>query len=77
MQDAIGHSGIVAADEARRRERRDALQWFVENGHDYQMACDAAGIDAEYLRRRVMRMATRAHVGEVAVDPGIGDLAAE
>jgi hypothetical protein len=57
LQDAIGPAAASARDENRRPERQDALHWFLENGHDYQMACDAAGIDAEYLRHHVLSLA--------------------
>ena len=57
LQDAIGPAAMSARDELRRPERQDALEWFLENGRDYQMACDAAGIDAEYLRHHVLRVA--------------------
>ena len=59
LQDAIGPAAINAGNELRRPERQDALEWFMENGHDYQMACDAAGIDAEYLRHHVLTVARK------------------
>jgi hypothetical protein len=59
LQDAVGPSAMVAHAESHRPERQDALQWFLENGHDYQMACDAAGIDAEHLRHHVLKLAAR------------------
>jgi hypothetical protein len=59
LQDAVG-GAAGARDEARRRERQDALRWFVDAGHDYRLACDAAGIDAEHLRHRVLRLAAEA-----------------
>jgi hypothetical protein len=59
LQDAIGPAAINARDDIRRPERQDALEWFMENGRDYQMACDAAGIDAEYLRHHVLVMARK------------------
>ena len=59
LQDAIGPAAMSARDELRRPERQDALEWFMENGHDYQLACDAAGIDAEYLRHHVLTVARK------------------
>jgi hypothetical protein len=60
LQDAVGSSAAVDQCEARRRERQDALQWFLEGGRDYQMACDAAGVDPDHLRLRVLTLAARA-----------------
>jgi hypothetical protein len=60
LQDAVGLTATSARDEARRRERQDALRWFLDAGHDYRMACDAAGIDAEHLRNRVLMLAAKA-----------------
>jgi hypothetical protein len=57
LQDAVGPTAATARDEARHRERQDALRWFLDGGHDYRMACDAAGIDAEDLRDRVLMRA--------------------
>ena len=59
LQDAVGSAAITARAEAGRPERQDALQWFLEGGHDYQLACDAAGIDPDDLRHRVLKMARK------------------
>jgi hypothetical protein len=59
LQDAVGPAATGAQDDARRPERQDALEWFLENGRDYQIACDAAGVDAEHLRQRVLLLARR------------------
>jgi hypothetical protein len=64
LQDAVGPSAMAARAETCRPERQDALQWFLENSRDYQMACDAAGIDPEYLRHHVLTLAARS--GEAA-----------
>ena len=64
LQDAVGPGAMAARAESHRPERQDALQWFLENGRDYQMACDAAGIDAEHLRHHVLMLA--ASTGEAA-----------
>ena len=56
-QDAVGAALSAARDEPQSRERREALQWFVDNDPDYRLACDAAGIDPDDLRHRVMRAA--------------------
>ena len=73
LQDAIGPAAASARDETRRPERQDALQWFLENGHDYQMACDAAGIDAEYLRHHVLTQARKKSDELPQVRPAGGD----
>jgi len=59
LQDAVGPAAVAAHAEERRPERQDALQWFLEAGRDYQLACDAAGIDADDLRHRVLKMARK------------------
>ena len=59
LQDAVGPAAMAARDEARRPERQDALQWFLENSRDYQMACDAAGVDPDHLRHRVLTLARK------------------
>ena len=59
LQDAVGPSAAIDHGEARRRERQDALQWFLEGGRDYQMACDAAGVDPDHLRLRVLSLAAK------------------
>ncbi|HEV2303061.1 MAG TPA: hypothetical protein VGR91_15955 [Stellaceae bacterium] len=75
MQDAVGLNAALDRCEARRRERQDALNWFVEGGRDYQMACDAAGVDPVHLRHRVLSLASqsgeesRAHNSHSAADP--------
>jgi len=56
-QDAVGAAAGPPRDEPHSRERREALQWFLDNGHDYRLACDAAGIDPDDLRHRVLRSA--------------------
>jgi hypothetical protein len=63
MQDAVGPSAALDHCEARRRERQDALKWFLEGGRDYQMACDAAGVDPEHLRHRVLTLAAQGREG--------------
>ena len=59
MQDADASSAPKADREARRRERQDALNWFLEGGRDYQLACDAAGVDPDHLRHRVLALAAQ------------------
>jgi len=56
-QDAVGANASAARDEPQSRERREALQWFLDNDQDYRLACDAAGIDPDDLRYRVLRAA--------------------
>jgi hypothetical protein len=63
MQDAVGCNAAWDRCEARRRERQDALRWFVEGGRDYQLACDAAGVDPDHLRHRVMTLAAKSEEG--------------
>jgi hypothetical protein len=63
MQDAVGCNAAMADREVRRRERQDALNWFLEGGRDYQLACDAAGVDPDHLRHRVLTLAAKSEEG--------------
>jgi hypothetical protein len=59
LQDAVGPAAMAASEKARQPERQDALQWFLEAGRDYQLACDGAGIDPDHLRHHVLTLAGR------------------
>jgi hypothetical protein len=73
MQDAVGWNAAIERCEARRRERQDALRWFVEGGRDYQLACDAAGVDPEHLRHRVLKLAAKGEEEAPAALRAAGD----
>ena len=53
LQDATD-TRWMEADSARQREVLEARQWFIEDGTDYRKACDAAGVDPDYLRKRII-----------------------
>ena len=36
-----------------RRYRTDALSWLLSDTSDFEVVCDNAGLDAEYVRSRV------------------------
>ena len=53
LQDATD-TRWMDADSARQREVLEARQWFIEDGTDFRKACDAAGVDPDYLRKRII-----------------------
>lgn len=57
VQDAVRLDGPSGATPEQTRQRDEARRWFAENGHDFRIACDAAGFDPDTLRDRVLRMA--------------------
>jgi len=57
VQDAIRPDAPGGTTPEHARQREEARRWFAENGHDYRVACDAAGFDPDFLRDRVLRMA--------------------
>jgi hypothetical protein len=57
VQDAIRPDGPTGTTSEQRRQREEARRWFVENSHDFRVACDAAGFDPDCVRDRVLRMA--------------------
>lgn len=57
VQDAVRPDGVPGATPEQTRQRDEARRWFADNGHDFRIACDAAGFDPDTLRDRVLRMA--------------------
>jgi hypothetical protein len=53
LQDAIDKRASEG-ESARKREVLEARRWFIDNGGDYRKACDAAGLDADSLRNRIL-----------------------
>lgn len=67
LQDAMDQTGAIAGGLARRRASEHARQWFLDNGADFRLACEAAGCDPDLLRRRILSMiAARPKPGEPA-----------
>lgn len=58
VQDAVRPDGIAGTTPEHVRHREEARRWFAENGHDFRAACDAAGFDPDFLRDRVLRIAS-------------------
>jgi hypothetical protein len=56
LQDALDNAEANSEMAQRERIRSEARSWFVQNGEDFQAACNAAGIEPSLLRQRVMRM---------------------
>jgi len=62
FQDAIDRRS-AEGESARKREVLEARRWFIENGGDYRKACDAAGLDADSLRDRILPLIAAAEAG--------------
>jgi hypothetical protein len=47
---------VVAASspEERQKLRAEARRWFILNGSEFRLACEAAGFDPDHLRSRVL-----------------------
>lgn len=56
LEDALGNPGGVGDDSARHRAIAEARAWFVEDGFDFRRACEAAGIEPDVMRDRVLRL---------------------
>jgi hypothetical protein len=69
VQDAIRADGPGGATPEQARQRDEARRWFAENGHDFRLACDAAGFNPDTVRDRVLRMADVAE--EAAARPAL------
>lgn len=54
--DATRPVGPSGQTPEQARVRLEAWRWFVENGEDYRKACEAAGLDPDFLRRRVLSL---------------------
>jgi len=50
LQDATNCIATVSGEDERQRIRDDARNWFLRNGYDFRIACEAAGYDPDYLR---------------------------
>jgi hypothetical protein len=57
VQDATQSLEGTELTPERQRQRDEARRWFAENGRDYEYACESAGLDAEFVRARVLKYA--------------------
>lgn len=60
VQDATQSDKGAELTPEQKRQRDEARQWFAENGKDYGYACESAGLDAEFVRDRVLKFASGA-----------------
>jgi len=56
LQDALNDVATVSNPPQREKIRADARDWFIQNGADFQAACNSAGYDPHVLRPRVLRL---------------------
>lgn len=42
-----------------RRSRHDALEWLLNEGTDFEVVCDNAGLDPDYVRSRARQALAR------------------
>lgn len=54
VQDATDRAGPSPGTPQRQRIRDEAQRWFSRNGEDFRFACEMAGYDPDYVRRRVL-----------------------
>lgn len=55
LMDAASQSGKSEA----RRTRHDALHWLLHEGTDFEVVCDHAGLDPDYVRSRARKALAR------------------
>lgn len=70
LQDAMGAVAASGGSMEKARLRDDAREWFLRDGRDFRVACDAAGYDSEVIRQRALPLIGRtthfAEPGEAA-----------
>jgi hypothetical protein len=44
----------ASSPEERQKLRAEARRWFILNGSEFRLACEAAGFDPDHLRSRVL-----------------------
>ena len=59
LQDATDRIATVSGEDERMRIREEARNWFLRNGYDFRIACEAAGFDPDYLRCVVLPLIER------------------
>ena len=52
--DATWPDGPTGITRERARQREEARRWFVDGGHDFCVACEVAGFDANTLRNKML-----------------------
>lgn len=62
---AIEDATSLRTNTRAQREKREALDWLLHDGHDFTLVCSLAGLDPEAVRDRMKRLIERHQPGVV------------